>query len=113
MLVFFRWSRQHIQGTIEISDFFTKYVESDIMSFNDYEFIANCVPKYLTNDHPDKLMMIQDKFVKRTSKEMFMVLPENDDLKWREEVIIFNEKQENREIIDNYLQIAEKIANIF
>jgi MinD-like ATPase involved in chromosome partitioning or flagellar assembly len=112
ILTFFRWSRQHLHGTIKIDQFFKHLI--DIGLERDYEFVSNSVPFSLfKGERKEYFQTIMDYLERMVEKEIFAMLPENDEMKWNEKVIIFDEKPENQEIIDRFNDITQKIINKF
>jgi len=101
LLIFFRWSRQHLTGTIKIASFFKFLVETKGQEL-DYQFVANCVPHTEENADYFKLKQgIQEHLERAVGKDLFAELPENNLMKWNEQVIIFNDKEKGDQDLAN------------
>lgn len=112
ILIFFRWSRQHLRGTIKIDQFFKSLISTE--AERNYEFIGNSVPfTLIKGDKKDDFQIIMNSLETAVEKKVFSMLPENDELKWNEKVIIFDEEPENKEIINNFNELAQELINKF
>lgn len=112
VLVFFRWSRQHLNGTVIVSEFFKRLEDRgrDI----EHEFIANSVPYSLfKGKRKHEFEQITKYLEEVVEKEIFAALPENDELKWNERILIFDEDPDNKEIIEKFEEIAIDIDKRF
>ena len=110
ILVFFRWSQQHLFGSITISAFLDHLCKNRKKMAN-YELIASCVPSSSEGEYKEKYQTLKDHFEKTVGKKIFSILPENDEMKWNEKVILFNNATNNQEIITEFYKTAEKIID--
>ena len=105
MLVFFRWSTQHVEGTLRLVRFMSRLKEFD-QSWVPFKLVASASPKdaeidALLDDDPlkDQLSRIKKTTEARIEKELaacevspakiFDEIPENLELKWRECITVF------------------------
>ena len=105
ILVFFRWSRQHLHTTVSICEFFRRVRERG--QGLTYELVANSVPAKLYDDFDDLGSYLEYE----TGQKIMQALPENDEMKWRERVILFDETPANEDIIQGFRSLARLIAN--
>lgn len=105
MLVFFRWSRQHVEGTLRLVRFMSRLKEFD-QSWVPFKLVASASPKdaeieALLDDDPlkDQLSRIKKNTQARIEEALvkcqvspttiFHEIPENLELKWRESITVF------------------------
>lgn len=105
MLVFFRWSRQHVEGTLRLVRFMSRLKEFD-QSWVPFKLVASASPKNaeieaLPDDDPlkDQLSRIKKNTKARIEEALakcqvspttiFHEIPENLELKWRESITVF------------------------
>ena len=104
MLVFFRWSRQHVEGTLRLVKFMSRLREFD-QSWVPFKLIASASPseheleQLPDDDQRKQLSRIKSKTAERikdtlvecqvTPDTIFYEIPEMLELKWRESVIVF------------------------
>jgi MinD-like ATPase involved in chromosome partitioning or flagellar assembly len=116
MMIFFRWSRQHLEGTLRILKLMKKMEEMDQGIWRPFKLVSSAVPR------EEDLENLQDKVLFRALKgakqeslkklkeqlgksgEIFAEIPEIIELKWQESVIVFDREKTSYEII------AEKMA---
>ena len=101
MMIFFRWSRQHLEGTLRLLKLMMKMEEIGQGIWKPFKLVASAVPneKDLENLH-DEVLISALKGVKNESiaklkdelnekGEVFAEIPEIIELKWQESVIVF------------------------
>ena len=105
MLVFFRWSTQHVEGTLRLVRFMSRLKEFD-QSWVPFKLVASASPSQteleaMPDNDPRKaqLLRIQNNTQARIEKELtdcqvspttiFHDIPENLELKWRETITVF------------------------
>lgn len=108
LLIFFRWNRQHLNGTVIVSEFFN-HLEERGRKIN-HKFIANGVPYTFTEgerrDEFEKMIkLLQDTL----EKKIFMVLPENSELKWNERILVLDNDRRNENIISKFDKLSKNI----
>ena len=113
ILTFFRFSKQHIFGTLEVANFYADLEKKGALINNEY--CATAVPKFLYEKGPhyqdflDIRKTLEDEF----GKKIFEIIPENDELKWDEKPFIgYTTNQDVNEIVDIFDEIAGKIIDI-
>ena len=111
LLLFTRWSNQHIAGTIKVGSHFNSLIENKGLDIN-YEVVANVIPFSLSNDLNDVFKSITKYVESKVGKPIFRFIPENDDMKWNERIIVFDDdKPQNADVISAYNQMADQIIN--
>lgn len=107
MLVFFRWSTQHVEGTLRLVRFMSRLKEFD-QSWVPFKLIASASPSQtelerMSDSDPRKatLLRIKNNTQVRIEKALtecqvlpatiFHEIPENLELKWRETITVFGE----------------------
>jgi MinD-like ATPase involved in chromosome partitioning or flagellar assembly len=106
MLVFFRWSKQHVEGTLRLVRFMSRLKEFD-QSWVPFKLVASASPSQRELDAlPDddlrkQLMSIKNNTQLRIEKELtecqvspttiFHEIPEMLELKWRETITVFGD----------------------
>lgn len=109
LLAFFKWSRQHTRGTITAAKLF-KQLEGRGAKI-DYEFIANSVPLTLyTDEYKEYLYLVRSGLENAVGKKIFAMLPENDELKWEEKIILFSEEPKDRDLINKFEEVAANLV---
>lgn len=111
LLLFFKWSRQHLLGTVQISQFFKILIEKREkiadMELTDFSLVASSVPE----DPENRLGTIRQSLEENVGKKVISMIPEDIDLKWEEKVLIFNEDKEK--INEQYENVARAILDKF
>lgn len=113
LLVFFKWSRQHLMGTCNIAEFFENCVDNGTMESQDYQFVASVVPTTLTEWSREQQERLQAQLIDVVGKELFAMLPENDEMKWEEKIIIFGKKEQHKPLAERFKELGEKIVKRF
>jgi MinD-like ATPase involved in chromosome partitioning or flagellar assembly len=105
MLVFFRWSTQHVEGTLRLIRFLSRLKEFD-QSWVPFKLIASASPSQNeleampdNDSRKTSLLRIKNNTKARIEKELsecavspdmiFHEIPENLELKWRETITVF------------------------
>jgi len=110
LLLFTRWSQQHIAGTIKVSRHFNE--ENKNKTTINYEVIANVIPYLLFDKLGDKFEDITKYIESEIGKSIFTFIPENDDMKWNERIMVFDDDDtRNADLINAYNQIADQIIS--
>lgn len=110
LLLFTRWSQQHIAGTIKVSRYFNE--ENEKNNRINYEIIANVIPYLLFDNLGDKFEDITKYIESKIGKSIFTFIPENDDMKWNERIMVFDDVDaRNADLINAYNQIADQIIS--
>jgi len=117
MMIFFRWSRQHLEGTLRLLKLMTRMEELGQGIWKPFKLVASAVPREedLEKLHDETLVLAlkgaKNESMARLQRELkekggiFAEIPEIVQLKWQESVIVFD--RENT----SYEQIAKQIAN--
>jgi len=105
MLVFFRWSTQHVEGTIRVAKYMRMMKEFQTGRPIPYKLVASAVPDLeelrkepeniggpLLRSNEETRIKISDTLTecKAVPTEVFYEIPEMLQLKWRETVIVFD-----------------------
>ena len=113
MLIFFRWSRQHIAGAFKIADFLKslrkrkrskpfRFVASASPSDVEFTAVAN---ERLRSDLSRVKRDTDDKISEKLKEcdieppEVFHEIPEFLEMKWRESVVVFRDENSTYEIM--------------
>jgi MinD-like ATPase involved in chromosome partitioning or flagellar assembly len=117
MMIFFRWSRQHLEGTLRLLKLMMKMEEMQQGIWRPFKLVASAVPKEedLEKLH-DEVLIMALKGAKNEAKtklkeelkdkgELFAEVPEIVELKWQESIIVFD--RENT----SYEKIAKKMLD--
>jgi MinD-like ATPase involved in chromosome partitioning or flagellar assembly len=111
MMIFFRWSRQHLEGTLRILKLMKKMEEMDQGIWRTFKLVASAVPREedLENLHDEVLFRAlkgaKQESLKKLKKELgesgevFAEIPEVIELKWQESVIVFDREETSYEMI--------------
>jgi MinD-like ATPase involved in chromosome partitioning or flagellar assembly len=121
LLVFFRWSRQHVEGTLRLVRIMSRMNEINPTPLP-FKLIASASPseRELESipdaDTRDKLLLIKDKTRKRIEETLreysvkpatiFHEIPEMIELKWRETITVF------RDDASPYESLARKLFEV-
>jgi MinD-like ATPase involved in chromosome partitioning or flagellar assembly len=118
MMIFFRWSRQHIEGTLRLLKLMLKMEEMGQGIWKPFKLVASAVPKeeemekLLDEDLIRALKGAKNESIKKFKEilkekgEIFFEIPEIVELKWRESVIVIDHEN------SIYEQIAKKILAV-
>ena len=110
LLLFTRWSQQHIAGTIKVSRHFND--ENEKNNRINYEVIANVIPYLLFDNLGNKFEDITKYIESEIGKSIFTFIPENDDMKWNERIMVFDDVDaRNADVINAYNHIADQIIS--
>jgi len=112
LLVFLRWSRQHLYGTVKIAQFLKYLVEGRNLDI-DYEFVANCVPEVDSGDRAEFLDEIRTYLEECIEQPLFCTLPENTEMKWDERLIVLEDDPESADLIAAFKDFARKTVQHF
>ena len=115
LLLFTRWSNQHVAGTIKMARHFNEVNKRDgteAVEIN-YDVIANVIPFSLFAELGDGTFeSIKEHVENRVKRSILSFIPENDDMKWNERIIIFDDDNpRNSEVIAAYDMMADKIIS--
>ena len=114
LLLFTKWSNQHIAGTIKMARHFNEsnQNETEAVEIN-YDVIANVIPFSLFADLGDGTFESIKEYVEnRVEKSILSFIPENNDMKWNERIIIFDdENTQNVDLINAYNLLADQIIS--
>jgi MinD-like ATPase involved in chromosome partitioning or flagellar assembly len=120
MMAFFRFSVQHVQGTLHMIKYMGLFKEFE-QHYIPFRVIASAVPGDLELDQVEDVRVRQQlartkeearsdimKLLKRydmTPSEVFYEIPEMVQMKWREALVVFGEGvSEYQKMIEKYLQ---------
>jgi MinD-like ATPase involved in chromosome partitioning or flagellar assembly len=118
MMIFFRWSRQHLEGTLRIINLMKKMKELDQDVWRPLKLVASAVPREEDLENLNDKVLVnalrgaKNKSLKKLKKELgeqgelFAEIPEIIELKWQESVIVFDREDTSYELI------AKKMLNI-
>ncbi|MGB8507483.1 MAG: AAA family ATPase [Pyrinomonadaceae bacterium] len=121
MLVFFRWSTQHVEGTLRLVRFMSRLKEFD-QSWVPFKLIASASPRQEEleslpdEDLRDGLMRIKSSTETRikealtecqvTPTTVFYEIPEILELKWRERITVFGK------FVSPYEELARQLIEL-
>lgn len=123
ILVFFRWTRQHLRGAVNSATWIT-YFEDQYDRFTaDYLLIANCVPdekEFMSLSREEAAVYkgifhnAQRFLNKELGKKGFVneknTISEILPLKWRDEVIVLDDEGSRNSQYNDYWKITDLIA---
>ncbi len=120
MLVFFRWSTQHVEGTLRLVRFMSRLKEFD-QSWVPFKLVASASPNqdelqamHDSDTRKAQLLRVKNNVQARIEKALqecqvepatiFHEIPENLELKWRETITVFGDDD------SPYEQLAAKLV---
>ena len=123
MMIFFRWSRQHVEGTLRLLRLMLKMEEMGQGIWKPFKLVASAVPKeeemekLLDEDLIRALKGAKNESIKKFKEELkdrklkdrgeiFVEVPEIIELKWQESVIVFDHEN------TVYEQMAKKMMTL-
>ena len=102
LIVLFRWSRQHLLGTVRVSEFTKRYSIPFLP-------VASCVPSEKGHDEQKKAYL---SLLKSTISDSDPVKIADDDcLKWVEKVVLFDKNPEKFVSLSGYNEIADVLLS--
>ena len=99
LLLYFKWSRQHLIGSIKIAEFI-KYLKIHFTP------IASVVPQPFSPQMKIYLEILKENL----EKEVKYSIPEDNELKWNDQVLIFD-RDYNDTVVQKYNQIADSLES--
>jgi len=122
MLVFFRWSKQHVEGTLRLVRFMSRLKEFD-QSWVPFKLVASASPSQQELEGlSDVDLRNQLATIKHNTKErieealkecqvtpttIFHEVPETIELKWRDTIIVFTQEDSSYELLARKLLESE------
>ena len=121
MLIFFRWSTQHVQGTLRIARYFGMLKDFG-QSAVPFKLVSSATPTsseldVLDPQTRDKLIALRDETRSKieqalrecqvTPSQIFHDIPEMIDLKWKERVAVFSPEQ-----VTEFEKLALKLVDM-
>ncbi len=118
MMIFFRWSRQHLEGTLKVLKLMMKMEEMGQGIWRPFKLVASAVPGEEDLEKLDDEVLVsalkgaKNESLKKLNEvlkekgQIFAEIPEIVELKWQESVIVFD--RENT----SYDRIAKKIVDL-
>lgn len=112
LLIFFRWTRQHLEGTIKVGSLIdTMQDMGETPRLKDFKLIASAAPREEDLKQLDNTVLAgalakvkQDSISRLADEldeagELFYEIPEMIELKWRERILSLNQKNTPYEVI--------------
>lgn len=99
LLLLFRWCRQHLIGTARIAEFI-KYLRIEFVP------IASNVPQPIS----PQVDIYRKLLEKRLERQVAYLIPEDDELKWKERVLVFDKREAL--VVKSYSEIANRLEGI-
>lgn len=99
LLLLFKWSRQHLIGSIRIAEFI-KYLNIEFAP------IASSVPRPISPQMDIYQKILEEKLERKVAS----FIPEDNELKWKERVVVFDNKKS--EVVKSFNQIASDLESI-
>jgi len=111
LLVFFRWSYQHLTCTVELAALLQKILDKGLedLELEDYQLIANCCPDYAGTRWNDKYSVLKDE-INNQIKPIMYEIPESNEMKWKERVVVFQPNKFTNSISNKYIELASLIV---
>ena len=114
MVVFFRWSKQHVEGTLRLVKFMSRLKEFD-QSWVPFKLVASATPSAQElesipdGDSRKKLLQLKDSTQSKIEQTLadcratpdlvFHEIPEMLELKWRESITVFGDDDSPYEVL--------------
>jgi MinD-like ATPase involved in chromosome partitioning or flagellar assembly len=121
MLIFFRWSKQHVEGTLRLVKFMSRLREFD-QSWVPFKLVASASPseqelESVSDDESRKdLLQVKNKTLTKIERTLsdcqaspgtiFHEIPEMLELKWRESITVFGDDDSPYEVLARKLTEA-------
>jgi MinD-like ATPase involved in chromosome partitioning or flagellar assembly len=119
MLIFFRWSKQHVEGTLRLVKFMSRLKEFD-QSWVPFKLVASATPSsnelegISDDDSRKKLLQLKGNTQARIEQTLaecraapdviFHEIPEMLELKWRETITVFADDDSPYEVLARKLE---------
>ena len=102
LVVLFRYSRQHVLGTVRVAEFVKRFGLRHIP-------VASCVPTADTEGLKQGYLALLTSML--GAKPAPAEIRDSDELKWREHVLLFKDSS-GHPILDDYRQLAQSITEL-